>query len=162
MFPGRDSRIRWIPAKAAMTVVTQWSESQREMMGMEREHIAKKDDPCPATKRNGEVCGSIRVSASGYCFAHDPEVAEWRERGVRASSRKRQAARRLKEAGVGHLVKMMEDGLKDLRSGELSASELQAMSRATDTIWRMMKWAQDDLKADPDSGRRWPTKWEPY
>ena len=55
------------------------------------------------------MCGSIRVSASGYCFAHDPEVAEWRERGVRASSRKRQAARRLKEAGVGHLVKMMEE-----------------------------------------------------
>ena len=125
-------------------------------MGMEREHIARKDEPCPATKRNGEVCGSDRVGASGYCFAHDPEAAEWRESGRRSNSRRRRAARRLKEAGAGHLVKIMEDGLKDLRSGEVSASDLQAMSRATDTIWRMVKWAEDDLKTDSE------VKWEAY
>ena len=129
---------------------------------MEREHIARKSKPCPATKRDGEVCGATRVSATGYCFAHDPESAAWREAGRRSNSRKRGAARRLKEAGVGHLVKMMEEGLKDLRSGEVSASDLRAMSRATDTIWRMVKWAEDDLKANEDSGVKWPTKWEPY
>ena len=135
---------------------------QREMMEMEREHMEWEDETCPATKRDGGVCGSTRIGASGYCFAHDPESAEWREAGRRSNSKRRRAARRLKEAGVGHLVKMMEDGLKDLRSGEVSASDLQAMSRATDTIWRMMKWAEDDLKADEDSGVKWPTKWDPY
>lgn len=128
-------------------------------MGGEKD---RRNQPCPATKRDGEVCGSNIISVSGYCFAHDPEAAAWREKGMRASSRKRQAARRLKEAGVGHLVKMMEDGLKGLRSGEVSASDLQAMSRATDTIWRMVKWAEDDLKADADSGMKWPTEWEQY
>ena len=117
---------------------------------MEREHIAREYKPCPAVKRNGDVCGSTRVSGSGYCFAHDPESAAWRARGNRSSSRRNQAARRLKEAGVGHLIKMMEDGLKDLRSGEVSGSDLRAMSRATDTIMRMVKWAEDDVKTEWD------------
>ena len=126
-----------------------------------RENISRgRISRVPATKRNGEACGSKRVGASGYCFAHDPESAEWRARGNRANSRKNQAIRRLKEAGVGHLVKTMEDGLKGLDSGDVSASDLRAMSRATDTIFRMMKWADEDVKAD--SGTRWPTKWEPY
>ena len=45
---------------------------------VEREHIARKDPPCPALKRYGDICGSDRVGATGYCFAHDPERAEWR------------------------------------------------------------------------------------
>ena len=30
-----------------------------------------RNQPCPATKRDGEVCAGLPVSGSGYCFAHD-------------------------------------------------------------------------------------------
>ncbi len=127
---------------------------------MEREHIAREDKPCPAVKRDGEVCGSTRVSVSGYCFAHDPESSEWRAMGSRANSQRRRAARRLKEAGLGHLVKKMEGSLDDLRLGKVSSSDVQAMARVTDTIFRMVKWAEDDVKQDDSFS--WPTKWEAY
>ncbi len=126
---------------------------------VEREHIARRDRSCPATKRNGEVCGSSIVSASGYCFAHDPEAAEWRAKGALATSRKARRAKRLKEVGVGHLVKTMEDGIKGLRSGEVSASDLRAMARATDTIFRMVKWVDEDVKeAEPEFD--WSSAWD--
>ena len=159
-FPGRENRIRWIPAFASMTVVMQWSELRREMMGMEREHIARKSKPCPATKRNGEVCGSIRVSASGYCFAHDPESAEWRAMGGRASNKRKRAVKQLKEAGMGHLLDALEETLEELRSGEGDPSSARAKARVAETIWRIVNGADDEAKAD--SAARWPTKWDLY
>ena len=125
------------------------------------EYIRKlREGPCPAVKRNGEVCGSKRISVSGYCFAHDPEAAAWRAKGVEARRRKRQAKRRLREMGAVHLVDVLEEGLGGIASGEVSASDLRAMAGATDTIFRMMKWAEEDVKKDSEF--RWPMEEGPY
>ena len=122
---------------------------QREMMGMEREHIARKDDPCPATKRSGEVCGSDRVGASGYCFAHDPESAEWRAMGGRARSKRKRAAKKMKEAGMSHILETLEEALEELRSGEGDPSSARAKARVAETIWRIVNGADEDVKTDP-------------
>ena len=127
---------------------------------MEREHIAREDKPCPATKRNGEVCGSTRVSGSGYCFAHDPESAAWRARGGRATSKNMRAIKRIRESGMGHILKMLEQTLEELRSGEGSAEDARAMARVTDTILKMAELSDGDEKKDDPF--EWPTKWAPY
>ena len=129
-------------------------------MGMEREHIARKDKLCPATKRNGEVCGSDRVGASGYCFAHDPESAEWRAMGGRASNKRKRALKKMKEVGMGHILDALEESLEGLRSGEEDAVDARAKVRVAEAIWRIVNRVDDDVKAG--SGARWPTKWEPY
>ena len=127
-------------------------------MGREKD---RRNQPCPATKRDGNVCGAAIVSVSGYCFAHDPEAAEWRAKGGRASGRKRRASKRLREMGVGNLKADLESALAGLRSGEVSGDDLRAMARATDTIFRMMRWAEEDeMKAEAES--RGPTRWEEY
>ncbi len=126
-------------------------------MDHERE---RRNRPCPATKRNGEVCGSTIVSVSGYCFAHDPEAADWRAMGGRATAKKRRVAKRMKDAGLGHIHETMKELLDELHSGNARASDAMAMARVTDTILRMVEWAEDDLKEDSES--RGPTKWTPY
>ena len=127
---------------------------------MEKEHIARKDEPCPATKRNGEACGSIRVSASGYCFAHDPEAAAWRAKGGRAKSKRKRAAKRMKEAGMEHLLDTLEEALEELRSGEGDPSSARAKAKLAETIWRIVNGADDDAKTASEF--RWPTKWGAY
>ena len=126
------------------------------------EYIKKlREGPCPAVKRDGEVCGSTRISVSGYCFAHDPESAAWRAKGVEARRKKRQAKKRLREMGAVHLVDVLEKGLEGLRAGEVSSSDLRAMAGATDTIFRMMKWAEEDVKKDSEEFQ-WPMEGEAY
>ena len=127
---------------------------------MEREHIAREDKPCPEVKRNGEVCGSTRVSVSGYCFAHDPEAALWRAKGGRSSSKRNRALKRLKESGMGHLMDTLEESLEGLRLGEEDRGDARAKARVAEAILRVLNWSGDEEESD--SGFRWPTKWEPY
>ena len=119
-----------------------------------------KDRPCPATKRNGEACESTMVSASGYCFAHDPEAAEWRAMGGRASSKKRRATKRIRESGMGHILKMLEGTLAELHSGEGNAEDARAMARVTEAILKMAELA--DEGEGRDGQQRWPAMWEEY
>ncbi|MCY4654425.1 MAG: hypothetical protein OXC95_14830, partial [Dehalococcoidia bacterium] len=65
---------------------------------MENE-IGRRKRSCPATKRNGELCEVTIVSASGYCFAHDPESAEWRGEGGRGGGKKRRGTKKKREGG---------------------------------------------------------------
>ena len=127
---------------------------------MEREHIAREDKPCPATKRNGEVCGSMRVSVSGYCFAHDPEAAAWRAKGGRGSSKRNRAVKRLKEAGMGNLLDTLEESLEGLRTGEEDNGDARAKARVAEAILKVANWSEDGEEDDLEVS--WPTKWEPY
>ena len=116
---------------------------------------------CAGTKRNGEICGSRRVTVSGYCFAHDPESASWRAMGGRATSRKRLAAKWAKDAGVGHLYETLEEGIIKLNEQERTPTNIQAMARATDVIMKLVEWSEpkaDNMKTQ----RRKPTQWTPY
>ena len=124
-------------------------------MRMEREHIPEEVGPCPATKRNGEVCGSARVSVSGYCFAHDPEAAAWRAKGGRSSSKRMRAMKRLREAGMGHLLDTLEESLDGLRSGEEDKGDARAKARVAEAILRVADWSEDD--AEKGLRARWPT-----
>ena len=63
--------------------------------------------------------------------------------------------------GAVHLVDVLEKGLEGLRAGEVSSSDLRAMAGATDTIFRMMKWAEEDVKKDSEEFR-WPIEGEVY
>ena len=124
------------------------------------EYIRKRrEGPCPAVKRDGEVCGSTRISVSGFCFAHDPEAAAWRAKGNETKRKKRQAKRRLREMGTVHLVDALEKSLEGVRSGEVSASDARAMARTADAIFRMMRWAEEDVKKGSEVG--WPAEWGP-
>ncbi len=122
----------------------------------------RRNRPCPATKRNGEVCGSAIVSVSGYCFAHDPEAAAWRAKGGRESAKRKRAAKKLREGGLGHIFEMLDGTLERLNSGDGDASDARAMARLTDTMLKLVNWTEEDKKTDSGSQARWPTKWEPY
>ena len=115
--------------------------------------------PCPAIKRDGEVCGSDRVSVSGYCFAHDPEAAGWRTMGGRAKAKKARARKKLKELGLDHMTESLEEVFDELRSGHIAPSDARAMARIADTVMKLTEWAAE---LDTDSQ---PTKnggWIPY
>ena len=81
-------------------------------------------DPCPAVKRDGELCGSVRVSASGYCFAHDPKSAEWRAMGGRARARKTRITKHMKDAGVDRLFEILDESFRKLSTQDRSPANL--------------------------------------
>lgn len=122
--------------------------------------MGRRKRSCPATKRNGELCEVTIVSASGYCFAHDPESAEWRAKGGRESSKKRQATKKLREMGLKHVFDALDEALEGVRKGERSASEATAMARVADTMLRIAESAGE--REDQDGSFDWPMKWAPY
>ena len=99
--------------------------------------------PCPAVKRNGDVCGSLRVSVSGYCFAHDPEAASWRAMGGRAKAKKVRAQKKLKELGLGDMVNGLHDVFEELQASPPSATNARAMAKLADTVMKMTEWASE-------------------
>ena len=124
-----------------------------------------RETTCGATKRNGEICGSSRVTVSGYCFAHDPESASWRAMGGRATSKKRRAAKWAKDAGMGHLYEILDESFVGLSEQEATPGNLQAMARLSDVILKVVKWSepeQDDVLDYLETQRRKPTEWTPY
>ncbi len=126
---------------------------------VEREHIPRKDPPCPATKRNGEICGSTTVSASGYCFAHDPESAEWRAMGGRAKGKKARAQKKLRELGLDDMVKGLREVFDELQAAPPSANNARAMAKIADTIMKMTEMAAE---IDKEPKQPWNGGWMPY
>ncbi len=115
--------------------------------------------PCPAIKRDGDVCGSERVSVSGYCFAHDPEAAGWRAMGGRAKAKKVRARKKLNELGLGDMIEGLQDTFQELQASSPSATNARAMARIADTVVKMTEWASEiERKKNPRSY----TEWSPY
>ena len=98
--------------------------------------------PCPAVKRDGELCGSVRVSESGYCFAHDPQSAEWRAMGGRARARKTRITKQMKDAGVDRLFEILDESFRKVSAQERSPANLQAMARTADVMMKLAKHAE--------------------
>ena len=103
----------------------------------------RSNQPCPATKRNGELCGSTIVSVSGYCFAHDPEAAEWRAMGGRAKSKKARARKKLRELGLEHMAESLEEMFDELRAGNATAADARAMTGIASTLMKLLEWASE-------------------
>ena len=99
-------------------------------------------EPCPAVKRDGELCGSVRVSASGYCFAHDPKSAEWRAMGGRARARKTRATKYMKDAGVDRLFEILDESFAKVYAQERTPANVQAMARTADVMMKLVKYAE--------------------
>ena len=118
-----------------------------------------RNQPCPATKRNGELCGSTLVSVSGYCFAHDPESAEWRAMGGRAKSKKARARKKLRELGLEHMAESLEEMFDELREGNATAADARAMAGIASTLMKLLEWA-----AETDREPKTPKNggWFPY
>ena len=103
--------------------------------------------PCPATKRNGEICNSTRISQSGFCFAHDPEAIEWRRMGgmVGASRGKRKNVNKVKDARLDAIVASLQETLNELSSQSPTANTTYAMARLADTISEIIYRTAEDL-----------------
>ncbi len=113
--------------------------------------------PCPAIKRNGEVCAGLPVSATGYCFAHDPELAYARAAGGRAKGKKVRAQKKLRELGLDDMVKGLREVFNELQAAPPSANNARAMAKIADTIMRMTEMAAEtDKEPKPARDGGWP------
>ena len=120
--------------------------------------------PCPATRRDGEACGSKTITVSGYCFAHDPESAAWRAKGGRESSNRRRVRKRMRETGLGKIMDNLEETMEQLRLGEADLEEARTKARVAEAMLKFVNWVETDVKEEDkeDNGLAWPTEWEMY
>ena len=106
--------------------------------------------PCPATKRNGQICNSTRISQSGFCFAHDPEANSWRRMGGYARQRKAREARKLDEIEkvrdprLDSVVESLQESLSELAKESPTPSNIRAMARLADSIAQIIYHIADD------------------
>lgn len=105
--------------------------------------------PCPATKRNGDICNSTRISQSGFCFAHDPEAIEWRRMGGIARQQQRRESKIIKDGRLDSMVESLQETLNELSSQPATANTTRAMARLADTmaeiIYRTSKNKNSDV-----------------
>ena len=118
-----------------------------------------RNQPCPATKRDGEVCAGLPVSGSGYCFAHDPELAYARAAGGRAKGKKARAQKKLRELGLDDMVKGLREVFNDLQAAPPSANNARAMAKIADTIMKMTEMAAE---IDKEPKPAWDGGWSSY
>ena len=90
--------------------------------------------PCPATKRNGQICNSTRISQSGFCFAHDPEAIEWRRMGGIARQQKLRESKIIRDGRLDSMVDSLREALNELSSQPATPNNTRAMARLADTI----------------------------
>ena len=117
------------------------------------------NQPCPAVKRNGEVCAGLPVSVAGYCFAHDPELAYARAAGGRAKGKKVRAQKKLRELGLDDMVKGLREVFNELQAAPPSANNARAMAKIADTIMKMTEMAAE---TDKEPKPAWDVGWPPY
>ncbi len=97
---------------------------------------------CRATRRDGKPCGATRVSASGYCFAHDPALNERREEGRRAGGRNKSTVARATKVlqgdrEMGDVLKMLKSALAETYEGTLEARSAKALASLSNAVVRL-------------------------
>lgn len=80
---------------------------------------------CRATRRDGEPCRA-KAGASGYCFGHDPDLAQRHEEGRSVGGRNRATAARVGKLlqGDGEIVdvlSLLKTALVETYAGALDA-----------------------------------------
>ncbi len=63
--------------------------------------------PCQAQRRDGQACGGV-AGPSGFCFAHDPELAARRKEGNRQGGQNKDTTRRLTKLVPSSLKPVLE------------------------------------------------------
>lgn len=87
--------------------------------------------PCKGVKKDGTPCkGNGLPQFGGYCIAHAPaaKTREWRSRGGQNSSTAARADKRIPER-LRRAFEALEQGLVDVREGNLAPTAYSAMSR---------------------------------
>ena len=109
---------------------------------------------CPAVTRSGTPCRGAPLGA-GWCFAHDPALADARAAGRAQGGRNRATAARA-FAGLPDPVAEILDGLRDTfaatRAGEIAPARAQALAavgRAILSAWDLavVEDRLDDIEA---------------
>lgn len=87
---------------------------------------------CRGVRADGDRCRSAVVGASGWCFAHDPDLeaerAAARERGGQASSNVARLRRHFEPSTLGPIFDQLKEALRQVHSGELSPAQASAMA----------------------------------
>ncbi len=107
---------------------------------------------CRGTRGDGKPCESVVVGASGWCFAHDPDLeAERRQarlRGGVASSNVARLRRHLGPSLLGPVFDRLESALGELHSGELSPSQASAMASLSRSMVAVLEAGQLEERID--------------
>ncbi len=105
---------------------------------------------CLATKPNGNPC-QAPPSASGYCFAHDPQLraktAEARKQGGRNSSNTARARKRM-GAELQDIVKMVEAALGGVYKGSLTPQQGQSIASLAGAWVRLHELAEVEARLE--------------
>ncbi len=84
-------------------------------------------EECRGRRSDGSPCGSVAINASGFCFAHDPDLAG--ERRL-MTERVNQTARRARatDPDLEALVVRLERAVADVQDGTLDPQQALAMA----------------------------------
>ena len=96
---------------------------------------------CAGTKRYGDPCTATTVTASGFCFAHDPDRA-----GERIEARRKGGQNRSNAARLGGLVPprllatfdTLEQLLGELHDGRVEPRVATAMAAVAGAMTRVL------------------------
>jgi hypothetical protein len=96
---------------------------------------------CRATRRDGEPCRA-KAGASGYCFGHDPDLAQRHEEGRSVGGRNRATAARVGKLlqGDGEIVdvlSLLKTALVETYAGALDARAAGALASLSNALVRM-------------------------
>ena len=100
--------------------------------------------PCQAQRRDGQPCGGV-AGPSGYCFAHDPELAARRKEGNRQGGQNKDTTRRLTKLVPSRLKPVLETlftALDEVHAGDLEPRQATAMAALASAIGRLYETAQ--------------------
>jgi hypothetical protein len=121
---------------------------------------------CRATKANGTACKTPATGSHGYCWAHDPEHAEQRQRAASKAARSKpnREVRGYKQE-VKSLIAAVENGGQDRADAGVMLQGFRLLKDFAELERKVRE--QDDLEArieqleraggDAKGGSRWAT-----
>jgi len=112
---------------------------------------------CRATRRDGEPCRA-KAGPSGYCFGHDPGLAQRHEEGRSMGGRNRATVARVGKLfqGDGEIVdvlSLLKTALVETYAGALDARAAGALASLSNALVRMHEIGTLELRIKVLEGR---------
>ena len=104
--------------------------------------------PCKGVKKDGTPCRGNGLSEfGGYCIAHAPasKTREWHSRGGKKSSTAARADQRMPER-LRHAFEELEQGLVNVREGNLAPAAYSAMSRGVMAMLALHRRSDEEME----------------
>ena len=104
--------------------------------------------PCNGVKKDGTPCrGNGLPDFDGYCIAHAPadKTRAWRTRGGKNSSTAARADKRIPDRLRG-AIEALEQGLLDVRAGNLDPAAYSAMCRGVKAMVDLYRLADEEME----------------